>query len=151
MPSKPVFSFFRLLVLFAVVNLASWSPPLLAQTAPSQTTAQPVLEALQAAFANRNSQQVLVSAADRISITLFGASNTYSRDQASFVLDGFFETYPPEQFVFQTPRMKEGYLFTSGVYRVAQDENPLYIYVRMHQQGTHWELQEIRIQRRPFR
>lgn len=115
------------------------------------TSAQQVLDNLQMAISGGDAAPMLAPAADRLAITLFGASKYYSRDQAKYVLEDFFRTYPPVGFTFGTPRTKEGHVFASGVYRVEQGDAPLYVYVRMQQHANMWQLREIRIQRQAFR
>lgn len=142
---------YRMVFGFALASLVLISSPHEAQAQTAEPSSQIVLENLESALSSGDATDMLTLAAHRIAITLFGASKYYSRDQAKFVLEDFFQAHPPTPFSFGAPRTKEGHVFASGVYRSEQSDTPLYVYVRLQYQADAWHLREIRIQRQPFR
>lgn len=128
---------------------------LLLAALPARSTAQgserAVLERLQEAVAAGDADRVFAPAADRVDVSLLGASDIYSRSQARYVMAEFFRQYPPTRFAFEPATRREGSCFAGGAYVVERGETPLWLYVRLRQDGRDWELREIRVERRARR
>ena len=128
---------------------------LLAAALPARGTAQDseraMLEQLQAAIAAGDADRVFAPAADRVDVSILGASDIYSRAQARYVMAEFFRQHPPERFTFEPATRREGNCFAGGAYVGARGDPPLWLYVRLRQVGREWELREIRVERRARR
>lgn len=125
------------------LSLAAGAP------AAAQELGRDALAPLEQALAGGDVETLLGQTAERIDITVFGASAVYSRSQAQYVLKDFFREYPPRRFRFQEPSQREENWFAAGQYWYEQSETPLWVYVRLRRQGAQWELREIRVDRKP--
>lgn len=130
-------------ILCALLLLAVRPGPAAAQQSGADALAE-----LQEAFARGDVRGLLAHAADRVDITIFGASAIYSRAQAQYVMEDFFRQQPPERFNWQDPSQRDGNWFAAGLYWYRRADHPLRIYVRLRQTADQWELREIRIDRR---
>lgn len=142
---------FRTLFLVAVLLGASCfaaPSPARAQEARTSSDGEETLGAVSAAFAAGDVARLLGHTAERLDVTLFGASALYSRAQAAYVLQDFFRTYPPTTFSFGVPARAEDNWFVAGTYQHAPDEEAFAVYVRLRKRQARWEVREIRIARR---
>lgn len=103
---------------------------------------------LQEAFSTGNARAVLQDASGRVEVGLFGSSSQYSRSQAVYVLQKFFEDYPPRRFVWKRTSANGRSHFMAGRYWHEAAERPVRVYVRLANSGDGWQLQEVRIERR---
>jgi hypothetical protein len=114
--------------------------------AQQETTA--MLQQIERALAGGDVRGVLESAGDRVEIVLFGEGMRYSRAQAVYVMESFFQHYPPQAFTFQEPSTNARSCFATGVYRHRRGAEHLKVYVRLWHREKQWELREIRIDQR---
>ena len=121
---------------------------LLAPPARAQDHDDALLARLEGAFAQGDVAALLEEAAERLDLTVLGASAVYSRAQAQYVMENFFRDHPPVRFRFQDPSRRDENWFAAGQYVYGSEEHALWIYVRLRWQGARWELREIRIDRR---
>ncbi|PSQ78620.1 MAG: hypothetical protein BRD37_02535, partial [Bacteroidetes bacterium QH_8_67_23] len=71
---------------------------LLVITVPLEAQAQEARQsALREAFAAGDARAVLQRAAEHVEVGLLGNSSQYSRSQAVYVLDTFFDDHPPRR------------------------------------------------------
>lgn len=113
---------------------------------PIQVQAQDSgIEHVEAAIARGDAQALTDLCADRVDVTLDGATTTYSRAQVHYVLAGFFESNPPEAFAFEhRTNFGEGAAFASGRYRTPG--RTLQVMARLSRRDGVWELRELRIE-----
>lgn len=84
-------------------------------------------------------------AADRLDLTIFGASEVLSKSQARYVLQDFFRNYPPTQVTVHETSPSEDNWFASASYWYRGGDGPLTVYLRMRVKGAGvWELRELR-------
>jgi len=99
------------------------------------------------AVAGGDAEALLSEATERVEIALFGSSTLYSRAQALYVMEHFFQDYPPVQFSLQHTSAADGNWFASGPYYHAHSDRPLRVYVRLRVRGEEqWEVREVRIE-----
>lgn len=110
-----------------------------------QSRAEDVLAQVERAFGHGDSQLLADVSADRVEITLFGTSTLFSRGQALYVLNDFFQQYPPRRCSFREATRTDGSWFAAGRYWYGTSDTPLRVYVGLRDQGTAWEMREIRI------
>lgn len=100
---------------------------------------------LEAALARGDVRSLSDYLADRVEVSLEGATSVYSRDQAAYVLRGFFEQYPPRSFRFEdVMEAGDGAVFASGRYEHARGR--FSVMVRLGMTGRGLELRELRIE-----
>lgn len=107
---------------------------------------QEALERIEQALAEGNARELLAATAGRVEVWTFGRGALYSRGQAQYVLQGFFERHPPEGCAFRERSMAGTNLFAVGVYYVQQREAPFKVYVHLRAASQGWELKEIRFE-----
>ncbi len=92
---------------------------------------------------------VLVDAAARVEVVLFGQGGMYRRAQAGHVLRDFFRRYPPSRVSFGAERSSsyEG-LAATGQYESEEGGAPLSVRVVHREEDETWELVSIRIDQR---
>ena len=96
-----------------------------------------------------DAEALLSEATERVEIALFGSSTLYSRAQALYVMEHFFQEYPPVQFSLQHTSAADGNWFASGPYYHTHSDRPLRVYVRLRVRGEEqWEVREVRIEER---
>lgn len=106
-------------------------------------------DVLREALAAGDARAVLRGAASRVEVSLFGESSQYSRSQAVYVLQDFFESYPPRRFDWQDTSQSGQNRFWAGRYWHEAAERPMRVHVRLrHGEEAGWQLQEVRIERR---
>ena len=109
----------------------------------------PALEHVERTFSVGDAETLLSAASERVEIALFGSSTLYSRAQALYVMQHFFQDYPPVQFSLQHTSAEDGNWFATGRYYHARSDYPLRVYVRLRaQEEEQWEVREIRIEER---
>lgn len=119
--------------------------------APLESRAQEAEQAaLQEAFAAGDARTVLDGATGRVEVSLFGESSQYSRSQAVYVLQDFFENYPPRRFAWQDSSESGQNRFLTGRYWHSGKKQPLRVHLRLRRGGesSGWQLQDVRIERR---
>jgi hypothetical protein len=92
---------------------------------------------------------VLVDAAGRVEIVLFGQGGMFRRAQAEHVLRDFFRRYPPERVAFSAPSSSEDGQSATGRYWPRSGGAPLNVRVLHRRVNDDWELSSIRIDQRP--
>jgi hypothetical protein len=116
---------------------------------PAVAQQEIALETVERAVAAGDADALLGEASDRVEIALFGSSTLYSRAQALYVMQQFFQDHPPVQFSLQHTSVADGNWFASGPYFYTHSDRPLRVYVRLRAKGEGaWEVREIRIEER---
>lgn len=105
-------------------------------------------DALREAFAAGNAPVLLRDAGERVAIALLGNSKLYSRAQATYVMQDFFQRYPPEAFTLQNNERDGSNWFATGRYRYRHAEQPLQVFLHLRLKDEQWELREVRIEQR---
>lgn len=122
-------------------RLATDSVVVTPQSAPVELTF------LEQAFARGDAAEIMKYSAKHIDITLFGASELYSRSQAGYVLKAFFDEYRPEKLSFTEMSGSEANWFAAGSYWYETGDPNLAVYLRLRRGDFGWELREVRIGR----
>ncbi len=124
----------------AVLAVAVMAPVavLHAQTAP------PVLPALERALAGGRAADLAPLLADRVEVSLPSGSGVYSRAQAPFVLERFFDESPPRRFRIDHRMAAGRAYFVSGRYD-ADDGTSMTVQVRLALDGDTWTVRTLRI------
>lgn len=141
--SSPPLMFYRFLLHGPGALLA-----LLLFTATPADAQEAERTALQEAFAAGDARAVMAHAAGRVEVSLFGSRSQYSRSQAMYVLQNFFEDHPPRRFSWRSMSANGRSRFLTGRYWHETAERPLPVYLRLSQGEGAWQLQEVRIDRR---
>lgn len=118
-----------------------------AQSARSdlEQAGEAVLEQIYEAMQSGKVSTLMAVAAERIDLTIFGASEVLSRSQARYVLQDFFGNYPPTRVTLHETSPSEGNWFASASYWHRDADGPLTVYLRMRVgSGGNWELRELR-------
>ena len=117
---------------------------------PGIATAQPTttLDRFTHAFETGNAHALLAEAGPRVEVALFDDGKLYSRAQATYVLEAFFNAYPPDHFEVQHESTAEGSWFVSGRYHYQRGARPLQVYLRCRHQEDRWVLRELHIAER---
>jgi hypothetical protein len=100
------------------------------------------LGAVARAIADGDASAVLSLAGRRVEIGIFGATRTYSRSQAEFVLERFFSQHPPEAVTIERATGTPDGWFASARYQAARRTEPIRLYVRLRREGGEWRLRE---------
>lgn len=122
-------------------RLATDSVVVSPQSAPVELTF------LEQAFARGDAAEIMKYSAKHLDITLFGASELYSRSQAGYVLKAFFEEYRPKKLLFTEMSGSEANWFAAGSYWYETGDSHLVVYFRLRRGDFGWELREVRIGR----
>lgn len=104
-------------------------------------------KALREAFAAGDARAVLQHGARRVEVSLLGSRSQYSRSQAVYVLQKFFDEHPPRRFAWEDTTANGQNRFMTGRYWHGAFRKPLPVYVRLSKTGEGWTLQEVRIGR----
>jgi hypothetical protein len=104
-------------------------------------------DALREAFANGNAQAVLAPSAERVAVDLPGGSSKYSRSQAVYVLQQFFDTRPPRRFAWRRTRSSGRGRFLTGRYWPEGEAQPMRVHLRLAKAEGRWAVQVVRIRR----
>lgn len=107
---------------------------------------QEALERIERALAVGNARDLLLATSGRVEVWTFGRGALYSRGQAQYVLQGFFEQHPPAGCTFRERSIAGGNLFATGAYYIQQREQPYKVYVHLRALSQGWELKEIRFE-----
>jgi len=110
-----------------------------------------VLTEVRGAISRGDLPVLLDHAADRVEIALFGESKRYSKAQARYVLQDFFNTYRPRRFVFRDHSQTDRGWFAEGEFWYGRADRPLRLYVLLRLRDHRWELREIIIEERTRR
>ena len=105
-----------------------------------------VLDAIAEALAGGNAKSLLATTSGRVEVWIFGRGALYSRSQALYVLQSFFDEYPPDDCAFDEHSHSKGNQFAMGRYAVKHRDAPLSVYVHLRATPTGWELREIRFE-----
>ncbi len=118
-------------------------------SAAAQVTHSGAARQIERAFSSGDAQTLLHAAADRLEVSLFGTSTSYSRRQALYVMQEFFSEYPPRRFMLEAVKQERGSRFTVGRYWYEEAEVPLRVYLYLQRKNGHgWVMHEIRIEGR---
>ncbi|PSQ68175.1 MAG: hypothetical protein BRD29_04480 [Bacteroidetes bacterium QH_2_67_10] len=121
---------------------------LLVITVPLEAQAQEVRQsALREAFAAGDARAVLQRAAGHVEVGLLGNSSQYSRSQAVYVLDTFFDDHPPRRFEWKDTSTNGDSRFLTGRYWYEASKQAMPVYLRLSRASEGWKLQEVRIER----
>jgi hypothetical protein len=132
----------------ALLLVGMVAPPARGQTSTAEDArAMPdtIISRVETALTNGNAQRLLTPAADRVEVSLFGTRTFYSSAQAYYVLDDFFDRYPPTRFRVDDVTETGNSCFLRGRFDHGRDERTLQVYVRLTTRNAAWRLQEIRI------
>lgn len=77
-------------------------------------------------------------------MSILGATTTYSRAQAAYILKAFFKQHPPEQFAFQHKLRVGKDWFIHGRYR-NRDGRPYRLEMMLRWSGQRFEIKSINI------
>lgn len=105
-----------------------------------------LLTQIEAGFETSDSAVLLSLAADPIDIALFGQGATYSRSQATRVLQEFFRRHPPEYVMLREEVAADDRRSLVGEYLEVGSTQPAAVFVRLRARGTQWEIRSIRIE-----
>ena len=109
------------------------------------------LARVEAGLRNGDAEAVLVDAAPRLEIVLFGQGGTYRRSQAVHVLRDFFRRYPPDRVDLGSELSSSADGRTAiGRYWTEDGGMPLQVRVLHRQSGDDWTLVSMRIERQSF-
>ncbi len=108
--------------------------------------ADDVMQQLRQACAEGDAEMLLAPAAERVEISLLGGSTLYSRSQALFVLQEFFEQYPPVRCEMRAARPTDEDRFVPGRCWYEGAEAPLRLYVQLEAEGGAWVLRSLRVE-----
>jgi hypothetical protein len=86
-------------------------------------------------------------AAERVAVDLPGGSSKYSRSQAVYVLQKFFEDHPPRRFAWQRTKSSERRRFLVGRYWHEGAQQPMRVHLRLAKAQGRWTVQEVRVRR----
>ncbi|WP_420457214.1 DUF4783 domain-containing protein [Rubrivirga sp.] len=114
--------------------------------APSQDD---VLRRVADGLESADPDAVLVDAAGRVEIVLFGQGGMFRRAQAEHVLRDFFRRYPPSRVAFSEPSSSDDGQSATGRYWPRSGGAPLNVRVLHRVVDEDWELSSIRIDQRP--
>jgi hypothetical protein len=103
--------------------------------------------ALREALAGGDAQALLAQAAERVAVDLPGGSSKYSRSQAVYVLQKFFEDHPPRRFAWQRTKSSERRRFLMGRYWHEGAQQPMRVHLRLAKAQGRWTVQEVRVRR----
>jgi len=103
--------------------------------------------ALREALAGGDAQALLAQAAERVAVDLPGGSSKYSRSQAVYVLQKFFEDHPPRRFAWQRTKSSERRRFLVGRYWHEGAQQPMRVHLRLAKAQGRWTVQEVRVRR----
>jgi hypothetical protein len=142
MPRLPILLLSAALLLIGVPAQAGVPPD--EQSVPPDST---VLLRIGHAFGAANVDSLLVDAADRIDLVIFGRGALCSRTQAAFVMQDFFRKHPPERASFQEQAHSEDSRSVIGTYWPEGAPSPIHIFVRLRELDDRWEIRSIRIER----
>ncbi len=125
------------LLLFAFVLFTAWGLPARAQEGG--------VAGVEAALAQGDADRLTALCAERVEVTMNGATTAYSQAQVRYVLGSFFEQNPPRAFHFEHHLTSDGNAaFASGLFEtVGRDYQ---VMVRMGRRDGVWELRELRIE-----
>ena len=130
---------------FPASETLAQAPPESAQDEAIETLAQHVTSG----FESGDARHLLQNAADRVEISLFGTRTFYSRGQAFYVVDNFFQEYGPRRFALQDTVETDGSSFLTGRYWHVRTDRPLQVFIRMGETEEQWKIQEVRIESSP--
>lgn len=105
------------------------------------------LQEIQVALASGDARGLIRRSADRVDITVFGASEVLSRSQSMYVMKDFFRDYRPARISLEETSGSDGNWFASARYWAENEDTPFAVYVRMRLNERRWELRELRIGR----
>lgn len=134
-------SIVRIAVLGALLACLAAAP------AAAQEAGHAELEQARRALAAGDARLLMDGAAERLELSVLAPSALYTRSQAMYVLQKFFEQHPPRRCVLQNVSQAEGSWFAAALYWHARAEQPYQVYLRLRQRGPTWELREVRIER----
>jgi hypothetical protein len=119
-----------------------------APTTPDLARAQGasgMLSQVRDAFQAGDARSLLEHGADRVEITFFGVSTTYTRSQSAYVMGDFFRQFRPSHVELYESSRASGHWFISGSYWYHRGSQPLQVMVRFRAKDNGWELREIRV------
>lgn len=102
---------------------------------------------LHKALAGGDARALLAQAAERVAVDLPGGSSKYSRSQAVYVLQKFFEDHPPRRFAWQRTSSSKRGRFLVGHYWPKGAKQPMRVHLRLAKAQGQWTVQVVRIQR----
>lgn len=114
-------------------------------TAPAQPDSTLLLQ-IEHSFQTADPAVLLSLAADPIDIALFGEGATYSRSQATRVLQEFFRRYPPESVMLREEVAADDRRSLVGEYLPTGATEPASVFVRLRARDSQWEIRSIRIE-----
>lgn len=118
------------------------------QYTAAQGAGEDIAGHLEQAFNEGSARMLLAPAASQLEISLFGSSTVYSRGQALYVMQDFFQEHPPRRFGMQESKEKEDSHFLVGNYWHEGADQPLWVYLHLRSSDGEWTLREIRIEQR---
>lgn len=121
----------------------SLTPAVRAQDAGDVTEA---LARVEAGLEEADAGAVLVDAASRIEVVLFGQGGIYRRGQAVQVLRDFFRRYPPGHVAFLEQGSSDDSRTAIGRYHLRDGGLPLEVRVQQRPEDSTWQLVAIRIE-----
>lgn len=104
------------------------------------------LQQIEHCFLKGDSVVLLNLAAESIDIALFGEGATYSRSQATRVLQDFFRRYPPESVILREEVASDDRRSLVGEYHPSGAAEPSTVFVRLRARGGQWEIRSIRVE-----
>lgn len=104
------------------------------------------LARVEAGLRNGDAEAVLVDAAPRLEIVLFGQGGTYRRSQAVHVLRDFFRRYPPDRVAFADGSQSDDGRTAIGRYWAQDGGAPLTLRVLHRVSDDEWALVSIRVE-----
>lgn len=106
-----------------------------------------IVREIERALAEGNANRLAAVAADRVEVGLLEGSTLYSRSQALYVLEDFFEEFAPERCALRTVDESDTDWFVSGQYWHAGGDEPLRVFVQFKSEGGQWSLRGLRVER----
>lgn len=107
----------------------------------------PEMDVIQTGLSDGDAILLMSVASDRLELALLGASQQYSKSQATLVLKKFFEENRPRSFVVVDSIRAEGGIFLEGRIRLKESNRVLRAYLRVNRTGGAWKLRELLIER----
>nr|BCX01238.1 MAG: hypothetical protein KatS3mg041_1284 [Bacteroidota bacterium] len=122
-----------------------------AQTGPAQKEppAEVPFAQIQSALAGGIARPLVALVKEGVEIALLEERDFYSRRQAEYVLNAFFQRYPPVGFQFRHRGAADGSSYGVGTYYYRSPDGRrsqlrVYVLLRLGERG--WEIEEIRFE-----
>ena len=130
---------------FLCVVLLFLGDAMLVRDLHAQATDTLDVQLVMQSLATGEAAKLMALAGERVELALLGQTRRYSRAQALYVLNAFFQQYPPEAFSLSHSLTQGDEWWLTGLYQVRYEETRMRVYLRLSGQYPAYKLLAIQI------